>query len=55
MWVLILFYFSSGIASVAIHDFLNKAACEQALKSAEAVQSQLRGIPQIRGVCVPKG
>jgi hypothetical protein len=55
MWVLILFYFSGGNPSVAMHDFLNKAACEHALTTAVALQSELKGIPQIRGVCVSKG
>ncbi len=55
MWVLILFYFSGGNPSVAMHDFGNKTACEAALKGASAVQSQLKGIPQVIGTCVSKG
>jgi hypothetical protein len=55
MWVLILFYFSGGNPSVAMHDFSNKAACEHAAATAVALQSELKGIPQIRGVCVSKG
>jgi hypothetical protein len=30
MWVLILFYFNGGSPAVAMHDFSNKTACEQA-------------------------
>jgi hypothetical protein len=54
MWVLILFYFSGGNPSLAMHDFGSKAACEHVLSAAVAVQAELKGIPQIRGVCVPK-
>jgi hypothetical protein len=55
MWVLILFYFSGGNPSVAMHDFANKAACEHALATATVLQSELKGIPQIKGACVSKG
>ena len=54
MWVLILFYFSGGAPSVAMHDFTNRAACEEALKAAHIVQKQLRGAPQVAGTCVSK-
>jgi hypothetical protein len=52
MWVLILFHFSGGNPAVAMHDSSNKASCEHALAAPSAVQ--LRGIPQVTGVCVPK-
>ena len=55
MWVLILFYFSGGSPAVAMHDFSNKTACEQAAVAASAVQKELKGIPQIRGLRVSKG
>jgi hypothetical protein len=42
MWVLILFYFSGGNPSVAMHDFSNKAACEGAMTTAMALQRELR-------------
>jgi hypothetical protein len=54
MWVLILFYFSGGVPSVAMHDFSNKAACEEALKTVHIVQSQLRGKPKVARTCVSK-
>jgi hypothetical protein len=55
MWVLIVFYFSGGSPAVAMHDFSNKTVCEQAAVAASAVQKELKGIPQVRGLCVPKG
>jgi hypothetical protein len=54
MWVLILFYFSGGAPSVAMHDFSNRAACEEALKAAHIVHKHLREAPQVVGTCVSK-
>lgn len=54
MWALILFYFNGRNPSVAMHDFF-KAACEHALAAASAIQAELKGIPQVRGICVAKG
>jgi len=53
LYVLILFYFSNGSPSVAMHDFGNQAACEQALTAAKSVR--LAGLPSINGVCVARG
>jgi hypothetical protein len=56
MWVLILFYFSAGSPSVAMHDFATQAACEHASAAAQEVQRELpQGTTRIRGVCVLKG
>jgi hypothetical protein len=55
MWVLILFYFSGGNPSVAMHDFATQAACEHASAAAQEVQRELPGLGRVRGVCVPKG
>jgi hypothetical protein len=52
MWVLVLFYFTAGNPTIAMNDFLDKAACEQALAAATAVQP--KGLPQVAGVCAPK-
>jgi hypothetical protein len=52
MWVLILFYFTAGNPSIAMDDFLDKAACENALAAATAVQP--KGMPQVAGVCARK-
>jgi hypothetical protein len=52
MWVLILLYLSSAnAASVAMHDFESKAACEHAREVATYMESPGE---RIRPVCVPK-
>jgi hypothetical protein len=52
MWVLILFYFTAGNPSIAMDDFLDKAACENALAAATAAQP--KGMPRVAGVCARK-
>jgi hypothetical protein len=54
MWVLMLFYLSSGNVSVAMHDFASQAACEHAREVSQGMQSELPGLGRIRPVCVPK-
>jgi hypothetical protein len=54
MWVLILFYLSSGNISFAMHDFASQAACEHAREVAQGLESELSGLQRIRPVCVPK-
>ena len=52
MWVLMLFYLSSGNVSVAMHDFASQAACEHAREVAQGVRSP--GLERVQAVCVPK-
>ena len=54
MWVLMLFYLSSGNVSVAMHDFASQAACEHAREVSQGMQLELPGLGRIRPVCVPK-
>lgn len=54
MWVLMIFYFSSGAPAIAMHDFADQAACERAAAKAQSVQGTLKGYPQIVAVCSPK-
>ena len=42
MWVLILFYLSGGSPAVAMHDFSNKMACEQAGLRPEGLRFELQ-------------
>ncbi len=53
-WVLILFCFSGGYPSVAMHDFADKPACDAALNAAVDLEKKMKGIPQVRGTCVPQ-
>ena len=52
MWVLILFYFTAGNPTIAMDDFSDESACQQALAAATAVQP--KGMPQVTGVCARK-
>ncbi len=53
-WVLILFCFSGGYPAVAMHDFADQSACDAALHAAVSMEKKIKGIPQVRGQCVPK-
>lgn len=53
-WVLIVLYFSGGPTAVAMHDFADQKACETAAAKVMALQSEMKGIPQVKAVCTPK-